>query len=91
MEMDKSQIEKYQAVRKELETTILKKLDAIKVKILTYNEGTVRENIQILTMVTDELDDVLLNWEDAGIRTISSPEFINDDFDDQYDDDEDED
>jgi hypothetical protein len=42
-------------------------------------------------MVTDELDDVLLNWEDAGIRTISSPGFINDDFDDQYDDDEDED
>lgn len=89
MKMDNSQIEKYQAVRKELETTILKKLDAIKVKILTYSDGTVRENIQILTMVTDELDDVLLNWEDAGIRTMSSPGFINDDFDDQYDDDED--
>jgi hypothetical protein len=89
MKMDNSQIEKYQAVRKELETTILKKLDAIKVKILTYSDGTVRENIQILTMVTDELDDVLLNWEDAGIRTMPSPGFINDDFDDQYDDDED--
>ena len=60
MKMDNSQIEKYQAVRKELETTILKKLDAIKVKILTYSDGTVRENIQILTMVTDELD-VLIN------------------------------
>jgi hypothetical protein len=85
MKMDNSQIEKYQAVRKELETTILKKLDAIKVKILTYSDGTVRENIQILTMVTDELDDVLLNWEDAGIRTVSSPGFINDDFD-EFDD-----
>lgn len=87
--MDKSQIEKYQAVRKELETTILKKLDAIKEKMLTHTEGTVRENIQILTMVTDELDDVLLNWEASGIRTISSPGFLNDDFDDQYDDEED--
>lgn len=63
MKLEKEQIAKYQAAKKELETLILKKLDAVKEKVLTHNYETLGENIQVLVMVSDELDDVLMNWE----------------------------
>lgn len=78
--MSPADIDKYRAVRRELESLILKKLEAIKEKVLTHAEGTVGENIQILTMVSDELDDVLLNWEPSALGT--SPIEWHDDDDD---------
>ena len=60
-------IVKSQAIRKELETTILSKLEQIKEKILTHNYKTIGEEIQTLSIVHDDLDDVLLNWEISSI------------------------
>ena len=52
-------------VKSELEKDILNKIDSIKTKILT-GEGPddLFTKIEMLTMVSDELSDVLLNWSD---------------------------
>lgn len=73
--MKESDVEKYKVLRLELEKDIFLKLEKIKEKILTHSDGTVRENIQILVMVNEELEDVLLNWEPSVIP------FFNSDFD----------
>lgn len=48
---------------KELENEVLKKLDAIKTRVLTKTSGNLVQDLQVLTMASDELDDVLLNWD----------------------------
>ena len=60
-------IVKSQAIRKELETAILLKLGQIKEKILIHSYKTIGEEIQPLSIVHDDLDDVLLNWEISSI------------------------
>jgi len=60
-------IVKSQAIRKELETAILLKLGQIKEKILIHSYKTIGEEIQTLSIVHDDLDDVLLNWEISSI------------------------
>lgn len=86
--MNKQETEKYQAIRSELEKLIIKKLDSIKERVLTSSKGTINENIQILTLVSDELDDVLLNWEtselDIPLYFRGGVNFEEDDDDDDY-------
>jgi hypothetical protein len=55
-------------VKKELEKDILGKIESIKLKILT-GEGTsdLFTKIEMLTMISDELSDVLLNWSERMI------------------------
>ena len=50
-------------VKKELEKDILKKLDEIKVNLLTKTIQDSFSHIEMLAMVNDELSDVLLNWD----------------------------
>jgi hypothetical protein len=83
--MDKKS-EKYKQLTKELEGQILAKLKAIETKVLTSNNDPL-VNIQILTLATDELDDVLLNWETPAISSIHSNYFMDDDLMDLEDDD----
>lgn len=65
-------IVKSQAIRKELETAILLKLGQIKEKILIHSYKTIGEEIQTLSIVHDDLDDVLLNWEISSISIFST-------------------
>lgn len=82
--MDKNKnSEKYKKITKELENQILLKLKAIETKLLTEAVDPL-VNIQILTLVTDELDDVLLNWETPAIRSVHS-EYFDDDLLDEDD------
>jgi hypothetical protein len=82
--MDKNKnSEKYKKITKELENQILLKLKAIETKLLTEAVDPLI-NIQILTLVTDELDDVLLNWETPAIRRVHS-EYFDDDLLDEDD------
>lgn len=83
MKIDKAQLAKYQAAKQELESTIFKKLEAIKDRVANHAYETIGENLQVLVMVSDELDDVLLNWEVSVLPTGS----ILDDSDLDEDDD----
>ena len=77
--MKKEELEKYNALRRELESLILKKVDAIKEKTLTHSFETLGENIQVLTIVSDELDDILLNWEPSPFAQRSFLDLDEDD------------
>ena len=70
-------------VRKSLTDLIIKKLDAIKSKAINTPEETA---ILTLTLVSEELDDVLLNWE-MGIQ-VGAISFggLDDDLDDEEED-----
>jgi hypothetical protein len=70
MKTDSSQLLKIQAIRQELEKSALQKVKAIQEKILTHKSKYAAEDIQILTMVNDELEDILLNWEVESISSI---------------------
>lgn len=50
-------------VAKELEKEILDKLNQIKENVLTKNITDAFQRIEILAMVSDELSDVILNWD----------------------------
>lgn len=63
MEKDTKAVSNYLAIKKELEKSIISKLDKIKRQVLTNTKGTMSQDIQILVSVNDELDDILLNWE----------------------------
>ena len=52
--------------RLSLEAEILKKLDAIRNKVLTSKSINDLKDVQLLAIVSDELDDVLLNWQISG-------------------------
>jgi hypothetical protein len=76
---------------KEVESEVLKKLEAIKVRVLTKTSGDLAQDLQILTMASDELDDVLLNWDfptigavpfAPGSRSLESEDSFDDEFDD---------
>lgn len=67
------------AVIEELRSSILKKTEAIKERILLSRGAQQPDYLQILLMVDDELDDVLLNWESESLSAISF-----DDDDDDY-------
>lgn len=61
--------ETYHILRKELETQILEKLRQIEAKV-KKDMTSHSENIQILISVSDELDDVLLNWQTGSISAL---------------------
>lgn len=71
---------KTEAVVEELRSSILKKTEAIKERILLSRGAQQSDYLQILLMVDDELDDVLLNWESESLSAIS----FDDDDDDDY-------
>ena len=81
MEHKTEQLATYLAARKELETLISQKLDAIKTQVFSKKSENSAEDLQILIMVNDELDDVLLNWEVSHLS--ARPK--TDDFDDDED------
>lgn len=81
--MDKNR-DKYKQLTKELTDQILLKLKAIESKALTGEKDPL-VNIQILTLVTDELDDVLLNWETPSIRSFGNDGFLDELLDDEDD------
>lgn len=62
---------KTEAVVEELRSSILKKTEAIKERILLSRGAQQSDYLQILLMVDDELDDVLLNWESESLSAIS--------------------
>jgi hypothetical protein len=65
--MNRQQIDSYQAALiKELNESILKKVSEIREKIKLSVGSTRSDYLQILTMVDDDLDDVLLNWETSA-------------------------
>ena len=70
---------KTEAVIEELRSSILKKTEAIKERILLSRGAQQPDYLQILLMIDDELDDVLLNWESDSLSAISF-----DDDDDDY-------
>jgi hypothetical protein len=55
-------------VKKELEKDILNKIEKIEEKVIS-GEGPndIFTRIEMLTMISDELSDVLLNWDDRVI------------------------
>lgn len=61
----------------DLETQALSKLEEIKLHILSSPYKDLRARVSILSLVNEELEDILLNWED---QTVSDFEF-NDDLD----------
>jgi hypothetical protein len=62
--MNKAEISKLQtALVSELSDSILKKIKEIEEKVTLGAGSTRHDYLQILTMVDDDLDDVLLNWE----------------------------
>ena len=73
---------------KEIENEVLKKLEAIKTRVLTKSSGQAIQDLQVLTMASDELDDVLLNWDFPTLGSVpSAPTGDLDDFDDdEFDD-----
>lgn len=80
---DELDSQRYVALKKELEASVFEKLKLIEEKILTKTSGSHSKDVQVLIMVNDELDDVLLNWEDSVILPTS---FSSDSFDDEDDD-----
>lgn len=76
--------------KKGLETLILAKLDKIKTNVITWTSGNDLADARILSMVSDELDDVLLNWVHLGtLGEIPSSLMKDDLIDDDEDDDDD--
>jgi hypothetical protein len=62
--MNKAEISKLQtALVSELSESILKKVKEIEEKIILGTGSNRGDYLQVLTMVDDDLDDVLLNWE----------------------------
>ena len=79
---DELDSQRYVALKKELENSVFEKLKLIEEKILTKTSGSHSKDVQVLIMVNDELDDVLLNWEDSIILPTG---FSSDSFDDEGD------
>ena len=50
-------------IRNELEKDIIKKLDAIREKLTSHTDTNIVRHLQMLSMVNDDLDDVILNFE----------------------------
>ena len=76
--------QRYLALKKELEAEALKKIREIEEKLLTKTSGSHARDIQVLISVNDELEDVLLNWEEGLITPFQnlSPDLHDDDEDD---------
>jgi hypothetical protein len=82
---DELDSQRYVALKKELENSVFEKLKLIEEKILTKTSGSHSKDVQVLIMVNDELDDVLLNWEDSIILPTSlSSDSFDDDEDDEF-------
>jgi hypothetical protein len=82
--MKEKDVSKTQFILKEkLRSTILKKLDSIRDKI-TFEKGSDNSAyLQMLIMVSEDLDDVLLNWEYDSISPNLSFQDDLDDIDDE--------
>jgi len=61
--------EELNIVTKELEKDILNKLNQIKETVLTKKIPDEFQNLEVLAMVSDELSDVLLNWDPRVIES----------------------
>jgi hypothetical protein len=85
--MDKKEISAASIeLRKKLTEEILKKTESIREKI---NLGVGSNNdsyLQMLIMVSEDLDDVLLNWEYESISATRFNHLSDDEFDDLEDD-----
>ena len=75
---------RYIALKKELETTIFEKIKSIEEKVLTKTSGSHAKDVQILIMINDEIEDVLLNWEDSIILPTSESLDSFDEDDDEF-------
>lgn len=84
--MDNKELEKAVLLRKELEETIIKKLESIKNNVTNNKLNTIGSDIQMLMMVSDELDDILLNWNIDSIPIIESNHYFDGDDEDEDDD-----
>jgi hypothetical protein len=75
---------KYLKIRAELEKLALESLEKIKTKVqeLPSDKDQRLADIQRLTNVVDELDDVLYNWNPSIIKSIYFDDEDLDDFDD---------
>lgn len=64
-------MKKEEQIKEELRSSILKKIDALREKIVMCSGSQQSDYLQVLIMVNDELDDVLLNWESESLSAIS--------------------
>lgn len=72
----------------ELSSSILKKIDEIKEKMILQTCSDQHDYLQILAMVDDDLDDVLLNWETSTYTSrlyMSEDDMLSDEDDLEYD------
>lgn len=87
--MDKNKISHLQtALYTELKESILKKVEEIKEKIVLQIGSDKHDYLQVLTMVDDDLDDVLLNWETSAFTSrlyMSEDDMLEDIDDSEYD------
>lgn len=60
-----------EAVKEELRSEILKKIETLKEKMVLSVGAQRPDYLTVLVMVNDELDDVLLNWESESLSAIS--------------------
>ena len=51
-------------LKKELKSQVLKQLEAIQKNISSEKNSSSPEYFQMLMLISDDLDDILLNWED---------------------------
>ncbi len=74
------------ALKKEVSDSILKKLEVIKQNIILEKGSDRSSYYQMLLDISEELDDVLLNWEYSPINSrLSFPDSVDlDDEDDDY-------
>lgn len=86
--MDSNKISKLQtALVSELNDSILKKIDQIKENIILGTGSNRNDYLQILTMVDDDLDDVILNWETSAYTSklfMSEDDMLNYSEDDEF-------
>jgi hypothetical protein len=83
--MDNKELENAILLRKELEETIIKKLESIKNNVINNKLNIIGSDIQMLMMVSDELDDILLNWNIDSIPVIESNHYFDEDDDEDED------
>lgn len=77
--------QRYIALKKELEAKVFEKLKLIEERVLTKTSGSHAKDVHVLIMVNDELEDVLLNWEDSIILpTGESSDLFDEGEDDDF-------
>lgn len=85
---EKSEIATRVALKKELHSSIIKKLSIIREKILNEEGPAGNTYIQMLMNINDDCDDLLLNWETSELD-LDKYKVPGKEDEDEYDDEDD--